>query len=193
MATEATRHPWRTRAGILAVVVVLSVGGVRWMSLRRAAWVQAGIKNGPLTISAKEVGMFAKGFSWSLNVAPTGKAVLEVDAVTEKTRQFMISQAQLDELREALLRERFFELGDSYGQLVADGSTTTLRISAGDVSKTVELRFLMNWVNDEPEKLREPSRAVRVLQIIRGWFDDPEAVDLREYDRIVLDAAKRVE
>ena len=117
---------------------------------------------------------------------------MRIDSVpSAKTRQLVVSQAQLDELRKALLRERFFELADSYGQLVADGSTTTLQISAGDVSQTVELRFLMNWANYEPDKLREPSRAVRVLQIIRGWFNDPEAVDSRRYDRSVVDAAQR--
>jgi hypothetical protein len=181
------------RASILIACCALAVAAVYVWHRAAIRHVEAQIRNGPLTISAKEVGMFAKGFSWNLHVDPTGKAVLEVEAVTVKTRQLAVSKAELDELRKALLRERFFELADSYGELVADGSTTTLQISAGDVSKTVGLQFLMNWVNDEPEKLRDPSRALRVLQIIRGWFDDPEAVDLRKYDRIVLDAAKRVE
>jgi hypothetical protein len=43
-------------------------------------------------------------------------------------------------------------------------------------------------VHNDPEKLHEPSRAIRVLQLIRNWFDDLEAVDLRKYDRVVLEA-----
>jgi hypothetical protein len=48
----------------------------------------------------------------------------------------------------------------------------------------------MNWANYEREKVRDPSRALRVLQTIRAWFNDPEAVDLRKYDQMVIDAAK---
>jgi hypothetical protein len=53
------------------------------------------------------------------------------------------------------------------------------------------LRFLMNWVHYDVAKLEEPARAIRVLNVIRGWFDDAEAVDLRKYDRMVLDAVDR--
>lgn len=129
------------------------------------------VRHGPLTITAGVTGSTTTGY-WKLRVDPAGKASLKIAAVpTAKTRQFVVSQAQLDELRQALLQERFFELADSYGQLIVDGSTTTLQISAGDVSQTVELRSLLNGANGEP------SRAVRVLQIIRGWFHDPEAFD----------------
>ena len=89
-------------------------------------------------------------------------------------------------LRHTLLDERFFDLGDEYGEQVADGSTDTISISAGDRTKTVKLHFLMNWVHHAPWRLREPRRAVKVLLLLRGWFDDPNAVDLRRYDRMVL-------
>jgi hypothetical protein len=181
------------RAWISIACCALAVAAVYAWHRAAMRHVEAQVEHGPLSISASEIGSTTTG-SWRLRVDPAGKAALKIDAVpSAKTRQFVVSQAQLDELRKALLRERFFQLADSYGQRVADGSTTTLQITAGDVSRTVELRFLMNWANDEPEKLREPSRAVRVLQIIRGWFNDPEAVDVREYDRRVLLAAKRAE
>jgi hypothetical protein len=119
---------------------------------------------------------------------------LEIDSIpTVKRRQFVVSRAQLDELRKALRRERFFELVDSYGELVYDGSTATLEISAGEHTKSVKLLSLENWAQYEPQKLAKPSRALRILKIVRGWFDDPEAFDSRQYDRAVLDAAKRGE
>jgi hypothetical protein len=159
------------RASIVIGFCALAVAAV--YAWRRTAMrhLEAQVANGPLTISASVSGSTTNG-SWRLRVDPAGKASLKIDSVpTAKTRQFVVSQAELDELRKALLRERFFELADSYGQPVVDGSTTTLQISAGDVSQTVELRSLMNRANDDP------SRAVRVLQIIRGWFNDPEAFD----------------
>ena len=36
-----------------------------------------------------------------------------------------------------------FELADEYGERVPDGSTRTLTVTAGDVTKTVRVRFLM--------------------------------------------------
>jgi hypothetical protein len=181
------------RASVVTVCCALAVAGVYAWHRKAIRHVEAQVAKGPLTISASQTGSTTTG-SWRLRVDRTGKAFLKIDAVpSAKTRQFVVSQSQLDELRQALLRERFFELADSYGQLVPDGSRTTLQISAGDVSQTVELRFFGNWAKNEPEKLQEPSRAVRVLQIIRGWFNDPEAAGMREYDRRALVAAKRVE
>lgn len=71
-----------------------------------------------------------------------------------------------------------------------DGSVDSLSVSMGPHIHTVKVHFLMNWVHADRAKLREPSRAVRLLVMIRGWFDEPEAVDLRKYDQIVLDAAQ---
>jgi hypothetical protein len=174
-------------ASILIACCALGVVAVYAWHRTAMRRLEAQVQHGPLTISASETGSTTTG-SWRLRVDPAGKASLKIDAVpSAKTRQFVVSQAQLDELRKALARERFFELADAYGQPVVDGSTTTLQISAGDVSQTVELRSLMNRAGDDP------SRAVRVLQIIRGWFNDPEAAGMREYDRRALVAAKRVE
>jgi hypothetical protein len=44
-------------------------------------------------------------------------------------------------------------------------------------------------VYSDRSKLKEPARAVRVFQIVRGWFDDKEAVNLKKYDDMVLEAA----
>jgi hypothetical protein len=173
------------RASVVTVCCALAVAGVYAWHRKAIRHVEAQVANGPLTISASQTGSATTG-CWRLRVDPAGKASLRIDSVpSSKTRQFVVSKAQLDELRKALLRERFFELAESYGELVPDGGTTTLQISAGDVSQTVELRSLMNRASDDP------NGAVRVLQIIRGWFNDPEAAGMREYDRRALVAAKR--
>lgn len=82
-------------------------------------------------------------------------------------------------------------MAGEYGQRVPDGSEQSLTVAVGRHVNTVRIYFLMNWVADKDKaKLREPSRAVRLLVLVRGWFDAAEAVDLREYDRRVLEAAK---
>jgi hypothetical protein len=128
------------------------------------------IKQDPLTISASQIGWFRKAFSWKLQVDPTGRATLTIDASpTAKRRDFDISKTQLDDLRNVLIEQRFFQLADEYGQSVTGGSETTMRVSVAGVTKTVSLKFLMNWVRSDPPKLREPSRAIHVFNVIRGW------------------------
>jgi hypothetical protein len=146
---------------------------------------------GPLSISASEFGYFSRGGSWTLVANDAGKATLTIYTSHESTREFQISKKQLDDLRKVLTQERFFELQGEYGELVSDGSTNTITIRAANRKKTVELKYLMNWVHNDVAKLEEPARAIRVMHVIRGWFDDPEAVDLRKYDRIVLEAVAR--
>jgi hypothetical protein len=182
----------RRRAWFVVAATALVVASFCTYSRHRASEIESAIQNRPLKITASQTGRFARGFSWELQVGPTGSATLNIYSVpTEKTRRFVVSQAQIDELRAALQRERFFDLGDSYGELVADSSTTTLELSAGEFTKRVNLLFFGNWIKGEKEKLRDPSRALRVLMIIRGWFNDPGAVDLREYDQPVIDAASK--
>ena len=160
-------------------------------SASRPQRAQYQLQNDPLTISASSIGRFANGHSWYLSVNSAGRAEITINTYPERTRrEFQVPNEQLDTLRAVLLQERFFDLGDEYGERVPDGSTDTLTITAGDVTKTVRIRFLMNWVQSDRARLREPSRAVRIMVLIRGWFSDAEAVDLRPYDRRVLDAVK---
>ena len=152
------------------------------------------VQEDPLTIAVSTVGRFAKGYSWHLSVNSSGKAELTIDTFPERTRrEFQIPAERLEALRKLLLQEQFFELKDEYGQIVPDGSTDTITVIAGEEVKTVKLQFLMNWANHEKSKVREPARAVRVLLLIREWFDDPNAVDLRRYDRMVVEAAESVD
>lgn len=144
----------------------------------------------PITVAASTEGRFAKGFSWYLSVNSAGDAELFVNAWPQSVRQkLVITKEQFTSLSDALDRERFFDLKDEYGQHVPDGSADTLTIVRGGQTKTVRIHFLMNWVHDNPKLLLEPARAVRVFNLIRNWFSVPEAVDLRRYDQMVLDAA----
>jgi hypothetical protein len=143
----------------------------------------------PMTIAASCVGDFAEGRSWYLSVNSAGEAELTIATFPRPTRRrFLVPRQRLSELRRALAEERFLDLAGEYGQVVPDGSATTLTVTVGERSRSVRLNFLMNWVRGDKAKLREPSRAVRIAVMIRGWFDDAGAVDLRRFDRMVLDA-----
>jgi hypothetical protein len=149
------------------------------------------IRSLPITISMDQSG---GRLSWSVSVNSAGEAQLTIDSYSGPTTQeFQVSKVQLDELRELLIRERFFGLDDSYGELVPDGSTDSLTIAVGGYAKTVRLLFLMNWVNSDREKLREPACALRAWMLIRSWFSHPEVPDSRKYDQMVLNAVAPLE
>jgi hypothetical protein len=145
----------------------------------------------PLTIAMSTVGRFSEGYSWYLSMNSAGQAQLTIHTFPQPTRrEFAVSVEQLASLRKVLKDERFFELADEYGEIVPDGSTDTITVTAGQVTRCAKVHYLMNWVYSDHAKLREPSRAVRVGLEIRNWFDDAKAVDLRKFDQMVLDAAR---
>lgn len=143
---------------------------------------------GPVTVAAACVGDFAKGHSWWLSVNSAGQAELTVEGEPTPQR-FDVPPEEWEAFRAALSEERFFELAEEYGQDVPGGSDRTLAVTAGDVTRAVRVRFLMNWVRANPEKLAEPARALRLITTVRGWIEHPEAVDLRPYDEKVINAA----
>jgi hypothetical protein len=184
-----------SRRSVLPFAVLMSAGLVCTLLPRASAGrpqrAQYQLQNDPLTISASSIGRFANGHSWYLSVNSAGRAEITIDTFPKRTRrEFQVPKEDLVALRKALVEERFFDLADEYGEHVPDGSTNTLTITAGDLTKTVRIRFLMNWVQSDRARLREPSRAVRIMVLIRGWFSDAEAVDLRRYDQRVLDAVR---
>jgi hypothetical protein len=143
-----------------------------------------------ISVTASTRGDFAKGYSWHLAVTSEQKARLTIDTYPKaSTREFDISTEQISQLVDALERERFFSLRADYGEIVPDGSADTIKIVKDGVAHTVSIHFLMNWVHSDPAKLKEPARAVRVFNVVRGWFDDKDAVDLKKYDDMVLEAA----
>lgn len=177
---------WKLSALCSAIVLVAAV-----QTDSAPAWpVQ-----GPITVVASTSGRFLAADSWYASINSAGQGQLTIlDPGGEKTAAFDVSQEQLEALRDLLEETRFFELDeDAYGELVSDGSEETLTIVAGFQAKTVRIRYLMNWVHSDPEKLREPARALRVWTAVRGWFEHPEAVNLQKYHQMVLDAAAELD
>lgn len=175
-------------AGLLLLIAcgTLSIVASPWGGPEVNATAEA-----PLSIAASSVGRFAKGHSWHLSMNSAGQAEITIDATPKPIRrQFQVAPEQIQALRDEVARQRFFDLDKEYGQRVPDGSTDTTTVIVGDRVKTVKTRFLMNWVHGDVSKLVEPSRVVRIQVMIRGWFNDKEAVDLRKYDRMVLNAVK---
>ena len=128
-------------------------------------------------------GRFAKGYSFHFTVAADGASLLTVDRPGMSERKtYQIPPDKLSELRTLLLHERFFELGSSYGDIVPDGSITTMTVHLGTKAKTIKLRFLRNGDPNLPE-IR---RAVRVRLFLRSLVEHPDAVDLSRYDKIIL-------
>jgi hypothetical protein len=147
-------------------------------------------RNTPISVVASTTGHFAAGYSWHLSVSADQKARLTINTYPKaRTREFDISAEQISQLVDALERERFFSLRADYGEIVPDGSTDTVKIVKDGVAHTVRIHFLMNWVYRDPAKLKEPARAVGIFNVVRGWFDDKDAVDLKKYDDMVLEAA----
>lgn len=183
----------RTYAVPCFVVLTIMVGALAAAAAQpgQLAATDSQLKEAPLTISVSTVGRFSSGYSWHLSVNSAGQAELTIDTFPDRTsKRFQVSQEQLAEFRNALTAERFFELDGEYGQKVPDGSESTVTVTAGRHANTVRVHYLMNWVAADKVKLREPSRAVRLLVLVRGWFESIDAVDQRPFDRKVLDAAK---
>lgn len=174
----------------LAVLLVLGSGLCAYGQAQPAPLSEHMLRNAPMTIAMSTFGRFAKGELWYLSVNSAGQAELTIGLGTDTVRRtFTVPAAQLEEFRKAIGEQRFMELQPEYGQIVPDGSTTTVTITVGQATRSVKVHYLMNWVRSEPERLREPARAVRVAMLLRGWFDDAQAVDLRAYQQKVLDAA----
>jgi hypothetical protein len=147
----------------------------------------------PMTISASCVGRFRKGRSWYLSVNSAGQAEITVKTRGKPTRrQFVVPEKEMTKLRSVVEAEQFLDLADEYGRHVPDSSTSSITITVGDRTKTVRLCYLPNWMRgQDPIKLGELNRAVRVFLIVREWFNDPEAVDQRTYLKPLVDAAKK--
>jgi hypothetical protein len=172
-------------AVLFAAAVLPAVAG----EPRKPAVTPEQLEDAPLTISVSTVGLFAKGHSWHLSVNSAGQAELIIDAPKRIRKQFQVPKEQWAEFRKALADGRFFELDEEYGGRVPEGDERSITVTAGRHAHTVKLLFLHESSTDKA-KLREATGAVRLLVLVRGWFDEADAVDQRKYDQAVLDAVK---
>ncbi len=128
---------------------------------------------------------FSKGKGWRLTVDGSGSAHLTINSYPKRrTRTFKISAKQLAQFQSALAEQQFFALGAEYGGKVPDGSTRVLSITEGKQSRSVILRYLSSNAYNPSEV----KRAVRIWNLAQSWFNDADAMDLRPYDRRILDA-----
>lgn len=134
---------------------------------------------------------------WELSVNSDGQAVLLSEPYAEPpiSRNFQLSDEQLQRIRKLLISERFFELKNDYGDLVPDGSSQTLTIVVGGSSKTIVLNYLrwdLNDSNFDAASLQEAARALRVYFAIRDCFPASTVSDERPYLQRALQAAEKL-
>lgn len=181
---------WIGLTGFLACVVLFASYQFFTVVAQQRPVSDVVVREYPITIAMSTVGDFAEGSSWYLSVNAANKASLTIESYPhDLRREFTITAEQMTKLRQALVDNRFFELADEYGGRVPCGSTDTITITVGHRTKSVQLHFLMGLKGDK-EKLEEPIRAINVAMILRSWFDDAEAVDLRKYDQMLIDSVK---
>lgn len=179
------------RKPVVSALLLLGVLPAGADEPRKPAVTAAQLEDAPITVSVSTVGRFAHGHSWHLSVNSAGQAELTIDTVPEPTRkQFQVPKEQWAEFRKTLTEGRFFDLSADYGDVVPSGSERSVTVTAGRHTQTVKIHYLRDATPADKARLREPARAVRLLVLVRGWFDEAEAVDLRKYDRTVLDAIK---
>ena len=179
--------------GILALIAVVGVLGVyAWQSEFGNSTSPGQIRNDPISLEMGVTGELSVDGLWHVSVDSAGRAKLISHEKFPQTtsRKFRITPQQFGELRKTLLRERFFDLSDEYGENVPDGSTDTLNVSMGEQKKTVKLHYLGNWVNNDKKRLCEPARALRVWILIQAWFNHPSVIESRRYKQMLIDAAE---
>ncbi len=145
----------------------------------------------PISVVASCDGYFGPGGSWYLSVNSAGQAEL-TKLYTDERRAFTIPPDDWAAFRKSLADEKFFELEDAFGDPhVLDSSTTTVTIVAGKWVKTVRTHYLDARVPEHTTP--EVARALRINGMVRGWFEDGQAADLRPYHQKIIEAAQRRE
>jgi hypothetical protein len=144
----------------------------------------------PATVSVNVSGEFVEGHPWYLSVNSAGDAEMTVFHRDKWVRHhFTVSDVQFGELDALLDEVMFFDLADEYGEDVADTSEAVLSVTQGNKHKSVKIKYLMNWVNSDRSKLRDPARVLRVFLLIRSWFSFEDAADVRPFYEQALQAA----
>jgi hypothetical protein len=155
-------------------MVFAAIGALLWYGLRTKV-SPAEMRSEPLTLTLTVMSDF-QGGNYELTVDDSGQGRLQIDTYPMRTtRQFQVSYQQLAEFRETLIHERFFELRSEYGEIVPDGGQTTLTVSVGEHRKSIDLHFFGNWrLQDDRAKLSEPSRALRIVDLVSSWCQLPQ-------------------
>ncbi|MCW3052665.1 MAG: hypothetical protein JWN14_1835 [Chthonomonadales bacterium] len=122
---------------------------------------------------------------WTLPVDGNGTAHLNVATYPKsKISTFHISAKDMMGFRQVLVEQKFETLGTEYGASVPDSSSRTLSVKEGTHNKTITLRYLRSG---DP-KASEVKRALLVWNTAQSWFHDPNALDLRPYEKGIMAA-----
>jgi hypothetical protein len=116
-----------------------------------------------------------------LSVNSAGEATLTIQTSPVDTIvNFQVSDQQLRQFTTVLEKEDFFALDGEHGEKVPDSSVETICVTVGKTSKSVTRRYLADLLDrGDRNALRDASRAMNVHEIVRGWFDDARAADVR--------------
>jgi hypothetical protein len=144
----------------------------------------------PITISASEVGRFAKGKSWYLSVNSVGQATVTIDGDLNHAKQFTVTPEQLAGIRQAAQFLDFFLLDGDYGEFSMNGDLRTMTVSIGKYSNTVRIHSFKNI------DLSDRTKLLRLMPVINSWnkirelVTFPEAADSRSEDQLLSNAVR---
>jgi hypothetical protein len=129
---------------------------------------------------------------WRLRINERGVSKLLLFSRIEKGEQpLVVPQGRIAALREAVRRERFFDLKESYGEMPVDGPERRMEIWDNGRHKKVEILTIRPGKMLAATDRLELGRALRVWMAIRDCFEAPGALDSRAEDRKFLSALKR--
>jgi len=146
----------------------------------------------PLTIVANSSKSFSRSASWSLTVSPSGRAELVLlRSDSRKTKEFLVSQSQLQEIRKLLDEVNFLDIhSKEYGYQVLDGGCETIVVAVGDKVGSASIHHLGKLVKGDESHLLECARVLSVLSHVRSWIVEEEAIDMRPYYQKISEHAK---
>lgn len=147
--------------------------------LNQPSPLRVSVRNSPITIASSYVGDFGSSSGWHFSMNSAGKARASwYSIVAPADQDFQVTDAQMQELKEAIIREKFFELHDVYGDDNWHYPTTTISISAGSTTKTVILDDLRDSTGYEKAVSDEAQRALRIVKLIQDWFNPPVGINV---------------
>jgi hypothetical protein len=173
------------------------LGSAKWHLVLVTAWIalasvshgQPATREGPvLRVKASHLQYLPDMDPlWSLEVNDPGvNTLLLYSEIEAGAKAIVVTPEQIAAVREALSRERFVELKDSYGEMVLHGPERTIEIWMGGQHKRVEILTISPGMKITATERQEIGRALRVWATIRGCFGAPGGLDSRSEDEEFL-------
>lgn len=129
---------------------------------------------------------------WFLSINSAGEGEL-TSRITEDDTQvsFKVSPKAMAAFRVNLVKDRFFELKDKYGDIRIHGSTVYITIVCGEFTKRVQIEDFGRALREgDGKSLREGSRAVRCAIVAADLYGEKLSASLKNEFKEVLRLAK---